>query len=257
MNPIALDLGFLVIRWYSVMAAAAMLSCMYVGRYWALRYGLDEDKYYTLVLLLIPAVIVGGRTAYVLANLSYYREFPSEILRVDYGGLGSHGAVLAVLLTGYLAVKVMRMPFWTAADALAPALPLSYLFVRLGNFANGELYGLPTDLPWGIVFPGTSGPHHPSMLYEALGEVIILALALRWCASRTRDGEAFLKAGFSMAVLRVLVDFTRSGGRGPVLGLDLTQVLSIAMASVCLVLLHGRTTIVRQEKESPIYGRGT
>lgn len=258
MSPIALDLGFIVIRWYSVMAATAMLSCLYVGRYWAVRYGIDEDKYFTLALLLMPAVIVGGRTAYVLANLSYYREFPEEILRVDHGGLGSHGAVLAVLLVGYVVVKIMKMPFWTSADALAPAFPLSYLFVRLGNFANSELYGLPTSLPWGVVFPGTTEPRHPSMLYEALGEAILLMLVLRWCASRKRDGEAFLKTVFAMAILRVLVDFTRSGGRGPLLGLELTQALSIVMAAVCLVLLHGRTAVrLRHGKESPSYGNGT
>ncbi len=247
MSPIAFDLGFIAVRWYSIMAALAMLSCLYVGRYWAVRYGIDEDKYFNLALLITPAVIVGGRTAYVLANLSYYRQFPEEIIRVDHGGLGSHGAVTAVLLVGYFAVKAMKIPFWTSADALAPALPLSYLFVRLGNFANGELYGLPTSLPWGVVFPGTAEPHHPSMLYEALGEVIILVLVLRWCASRKRDGEAFLKAGTAMAVLRVLVDFTRSGGHGPLLGLEVTQVLSILMAGLCVVLLHGR-------KGSPIYG---
>jgi phosphatidylglycerol:prolipoprotein diacylglycerol transferase len=256
MDPVALDLGFMVIKWYSVMAASAMLSCLYVGRYWAVRYGLDEDKFLTLGIILVPAVLVGGRIGYVLGNLSYFREFPEEILRIDHGGLGSHGAVTVVLLTGYVAAKTMKLPFWTTADAFAPALPLSYMFTRFGNFANGELYGLPTDLPWGVVFPGTSRPVHPSMLYEALGEIVILVLALRWCASRSRDGEAFLKAGFCMAVLRVLVDFTRSGGDGPLLGLALTQVLSVIIAVACVALLHGRAAIAHQGKESVEYGRG-
>lgn len=246
MDPVAFTIGAITVRWYSIMASAAMLSCFFIGRYWAVRYGVDEDKYDILALLLVPAVIVGGRTAYVLSNLSYYRQFPGEILRVDHGGLGSHGAVTAVLITGYFAVKALKIRFWDAADALAPALPLSYLFVRLGNFANGELYGLPTSLPWGIVFPGTTGPHHPSMLYEAVGEIVILVLVLRWCAARKVPGEAFLKAGTAMALLRVLVDFTRSGLHGPILGMVLTQVLSLLMGAVCVALLMERRARARQ-----------
>ena len=249
MSPIALDLGLITIRWYGIMAAVSMLSSLYVGRYWARRYGIDEDKFLTLTLMLVPSVIVGGRTAYVLANFRYYREYPEEILRIDHGGFGSHGAVLAVVLVGYCATKAMKMPFWTSADALAPALPLSYLFVRLGNFANGELYGLPTSLPWGVAFPGTTEPRHPSMLYEAFGEVIILLLVLRWCSSRRREGEAFLKAGIAMSVLRVLVDFTRSACGGPVFGLEVTQVLSILMGATCAALLAGQRGNRRQRSQ--------
>jgi len=217
------------------MAAGYLLA-----RAWAVRYGVDGDKFDGLALLYLPTIVVGARIGYVIATFSYFRENPWEIIRIDHGGLGSHGAIIAMVIVGWVSTRATKVRFWTMADAFGPVIPAAHIFVRIGNFANGELYGLPTSLPWGIVFPGLDAPHHPSMLYEALASVLTLALALWWAAHRRIEGEVFLKTMIAVSVVRILVDFTRFRGYDPFLGLMLTQWLALGAVLVCAGLLAVR-----------------
>jgi phosphatidylglycerol:prolipoprotein diacylglycerol transferase len=240
LNPVAVDLGFVRIYWYGILVASAMATGYFIARHWAVRYGVDGDRFDGLALLFIPVIIVGARIAYVIAVWDFFKDNPAEIIRTDHGGLGSHGAILAMLLTGYVVSRVARISFWTLADAFGPVLPAAHVFVRLGNYINGELYGLPTTLPWGIMFPGTSQPHHPSMLYEGIAAIGLFALAWRWAARRRREGEVFLKSLLVVSLVRLLVDFTRPRGDGIIAGLMLTQVMALLLA-----LLAGVTLLIR------------
>lgn len=236
MDPVAFSLGGLTIRWYGLLAATAFLTGYLLSRHWALLYGIDEDKFDRLVLILVPVIVIGARTAYVVATWDYFRNHPAEILRIDKGGLGSHGAIIGTLIVGFFAVRKMGIEFWNAADAFAPAFPLAHVFVRLGNFINGELYGLPTRLPWGIVFRGTTEPRHPSMLYEGLVSIGTLFLVLHWAKHRKTHGEVYLKMLFTISVVRLVVDYTRP--RTEVfLGMMLTQVLAAGIALLCAAVL--------------------
>lgn len=237
MNPIAIDLGFVTIRWYGIMVALTFALGVLISRALAKNYGLDLDKFDWLPLILAPVWIIGARASYVIANYSYYRNNPWEIIRVDYGGLGSQGALILTFLAGLAYAQITKMSFWTLADTFGPVLALGHVLVRIGNFANGELYGSPTSLPWGVIFPGTLEPRHPSMLYEGFAAAILFVLAFRWARSRKYPGEVFVKGVLGISVIRFFVDFTRdSAGRPHVLAL--TQVLAFVYAVLSVIALR-------------------
>ncbi|HHY11486.1 MAG TPA: prolipoprotein diacylglyceryl transferase [Firmicutes bacterium] len=242
-DPVAIDLGFTVIRWYGIMAAFTILGGIVLGRYWASHFSIDTDAFDTVALMCVPAWIIGSRAAYVLANLPYYRGRPWEIIRIDHGGLASQGGLFLTFAVAWLSTRRMKIPFWALADSLAPSFALGHICIRIGNFANGELYGAPTGLPWGMVFPGTFEPRHPSMLYEGAGAVLILALSVMWAKQRRLEGEAFLKTLISMSILRFLVDMTRGPGEQVFAGLAMSQILALAYIAVAFALMckHQRT----------------
>ncbi|WP_092498376.1 prolipoprotein diacylglyceryl transferase [Meinhardsimonia xiamenensis] len=178
-----------------------------------------------LVTWLILGIILGGRLGYVLFyNPGYYLVHPAEIIAVWQGGMSFHGGMLGVAVALWLFCRRHRIAVLPALDLLALAAPPGLFLGRLANFINAELWGRPTDLPWGVIFPGAAaqdcpgieGPcaRHPSQLYEAALEGLALGLVLFWLAGRRggwlkRPGAltgAFL-AGYGLA--RFAVEFVR------------------------------------------------
>ncbi|SEO36318.1 Prolipoprotein diacylglyceryl transferase [Salinihabitans flavidus] len=149
-----------------------------------------------LLTWVILGVILGGRLGYVLFyRFGYYLDHPAEILMLWEGGMSFHGGFLGVVLAGALYCRRQKIPSLSAADVMALAAPPGILLGRLANFVNAELWGRPTDLPWGVVFPGQMaqdcGPaitglcaRHPSQLYEAALEGLLLGALLLWLAWR-------------------------------------------------------------------------
>jgi phosphatidylglycerol:prolipoprotein diacylglycerol transferase len=107
-------------------------------------YGMNPDQTDGLFVKLIIVIFVGARLAYVISNWRFFQANPGEILRLDHGGLGSHGTIIAAMGIGYYLTRKAGLAYWALADAAAPALPIGHIFVRLGNFLNGELYGIIT-----------------------------------------------------------------------------------------------------------------
>ena len=201
-NPVLLQLGPLAIRWYALAYVAGIL----LG--WRYAVGLtrnldlwrgaaptaDEKQVDDLVLWITLGVIVGGRLGYVL----FYKPAliwtdPVEIVRTWNGGMSFHGGLIGVTtaLVGFAMVN--RIDLIRLADLTAPAVPIGLFFGRIANFINGELWGRPTHVPWGMVFcnerilriyggycPAGIEPRHPSQLYEASLEGLALFLILRW-----------------------------------------------------------------------------
>lgn len=225
------------------MAAFTILGGMLLGRYWAAQYFMDTNDFDTIALVCIPTWMVGSRAAFVLANFSLYRDQPWEIIRIDHGGLASQGGLFLTFAAVWLLTQRMKVSFWTLADALGPAFALGHILIRIGNFTNGELYGAPTDLPWGMVFPGAPEPRHPSMLYEGAGAIVVLALSIMWAQQRRYQGGVFLKTLISISTLRFFVDFTREHGKQVFAGLAISQILAIAYTGIALALMckHHRT----------------
>jgi len=140
----------------------------------------DAEQIDDLVLWVTLGVILGGRLGYVLfyAPELIWRE-PIEILRVWHGGMSFHGGVLGVTLALIFFARTHKMPFLSLTDLVAPAAPIGLFFGRIANFINGELWGRPTSLPWGMIFPaGGPQPRHPSQIYEAALEGLLLGLLL-------------------------------------------------------------------------------
>lgn len=178
-DPVAISLGPIDIRWYALAYIAGFILGWKYAMHLAARIpnmrpnAQDIDDFLPWVVL---GVILGGRLGYVLFyNLDYYLFHPNEILLIWSGGMSFHGGALGVFfaMLGYSVYK--KFSFLRLADIIACAAPIGIFFGRLANFVNGELYGRATDVPWAFVFPrGGPEPRHPSQLYEAFLEGALL-----------------------------------------------------------------------------------
>ena len=187
----------LVLRWYAVSYIAGFICALlimkfYIRRshYWVRKeppMGIDQAD--TLLTYLILGVIIGGRIGYVLFyNLAFYLDNPIHILRVWDGGMSFHGGFIGVIFAVIYFAKLNDVNLISLADLVAIASPPGLLFGRVANFINAELWGRPTDMPWGVIFPGVRAQdcpgfsfpcaRHPSQLYEAGLEGLALLLLM-------------------------------------------------------------------------------
>jgi phosphatidylglycerol---prolipoprotein diacylglyceryl transferase len=218
-NPVAFAIGPLSIRWYGLMYLVAFAATLWLGRVRLARAdiaqstGMKPPDMEDLVFYGALGVILGGRLGYVLFyKPGYYFNHPQEILSVWQGGLSFHGGLLGVLLCVFWYAHRRGRRFLAVTDLIAPTVPFGIAAVRLGNFINGELPGRPTDLPWGMIFPqlGDSVARHPSQLYQAAGEGLLLWVLL-WLYSRKPRPVGAVSAMFLIgyAVLRFIAEFAR------------------------------------------------
>ncbi len=128
-----ISLGPFMLTWHGLLTALGLVVSVYAARHYARRFGFDPEIIWALAPYLVVAALVGGRLAYVGAHLAEFRTAPLEVLRLDRGGLGSFGALIAALAALYLFSRTRRLPLWHLADALAVAIPINYLAMRIGN----------------------------------------------------------------------------------------------------------------------------
>lgn len=156
---------------------------------------MTRDQLERLMTWVILGVILGGRIGYVIFyEPSKFLADPSAIIRVWEGGMSFHGGFLGVVVAGLLFARAEKIPMLSLGDLMGLVVPMGLFLGRIANFINGELWGRPTDLPWGVIFPGTAAQtcpgvallcaRHPSQLYEALLEGLILGVTLVWLAYR-------------------------------------------------------------------------
>ncbi len=204
MHPIAFTLGPITVRWYGVAYAVALIFALIILRSEVDRKGLDLtfNDVVDFFLIVFPLGLIGGRLYYVLFNLDYFRARPLSIIGLNAGGgfgisgMAIHGGLIGGLIGVFIYVKLKEVPFWDFADALAPALILGQAIGRVGNFLNGDAYGFPTDLPWGVKFkPNTAGGMkfpdqalHPAMLYEMVANLMVFFVLWRLRKRGYRSG---------------------------------------------------------------------
>jgi phosphatidylglycerol:prolipoprotein diacylglycerol transferase len=223
LSPIALHLGFFDLRWYSL----AYLAGIFLGYWYLLKLlaqpGAPMARRHAddLVFYAALGVILGGRIGYVLFyNLPYYSQHPVDALKLWDGGMSFHGGLLGTVLgILYLSWKE-KLPPLRLHDYVACVAPIGLFFGRLANFVNHELWGAPTNVPWAIRFPEVIGgitvlgpPRHPSQLYEAFLEGIVLFCILGWMfwktQARYQPGKLVGTFGFFYGLFRFLVEFVR------------------------------------------------
>lgn len=196
-DPVAVEIGPLAIRWYALAYVASilvgwwyMLRLVANGRLWGGPGGgaapLEKRDVDDLILWVTLGIVLGGRIGYVLFyNFGYFAAHPAEILQIWTGGMSFHGGFLGVVLAVLVFAYVRGRPVSAMADISAAATPIGLMLGRLANFINGELWGRATDVPWAMVFPFAGPePRHPSQLYQAAMEGVILFLVLRLLTHR-------------------------------------------------------------------------
>lgn len=187
-DPVFLRLGPLQFRWYGLMYVLGFILSYFIIRSEVRRkkLELDAEGIADLIFSMAVGVVLGGRLGYVLFyDLAAYLARPLKILYIWEGGMSFHGGMLGVAVAAIWFARSRKLPLLQLADLAALAAPVGLGLGRIGNFINGELYGRPTDLPWGIIFPeGGPLPRHPSQLYEAFLEGLVLFFVVRWCARR-------------------------------------------------------------------------
>ncbi|MDH5632528.1 MAG: prolipoprotein diacylglyceryl transferase [Gammaproteobacteria bacterium] len=186
-NPVAIQLGPLKVHWYGLMYLAGFASAWWVGQ-WRARHihrGWKPEEVGDLIFYFALSIIIGGRLGYVLFyNPAYYFNHPLEAFFIWTGGMSFHGGTIGALAGFYLYARHTGRNMVEVADFSIVLVPLGLFFGRIGNFINQELWGKVTDMPWGMVFrTGGPLPRHPSMLYEAVLEGLVLFVIL-WMVTR-------------------------------------------------------------------------
>jgi phosphatidylglycerol---prolipoprotein diacylglyceryl transferase len=237
-DPVFLSIGPLQFRWYGLMYVLAFVATYLIIRSETRRkqLSLTSDEVADLVFFGAMGVVLGGRLGYILFyNLGFYLEHPLRVFAVWEGGMSFHGGFLGVICAVAIFARRKQIPFFTLIDMAALCAPVGLGLGRLGNFINAELYGRQTDVPWGIIFPGGGGvPRHPSQLYEAFLEGLVLFFIVRAASRRSPvtgvAGWTFV-AGYGL--FRFIVEFFRQPDAqiGTFLGgiFSMGQLLSLPM----------------------------
>jgi phosphatidylglycerol:prolipoprotein diacylglycerol transferase len=247
------------VRWYALAYVAGIL----LGWWYAIRLArkdalwgprapvMSRDQIDDLILWITVGVIVGGRIgSMVFYNTSALWQTPLEIFKIWKGGMSFHGGLIGVMIAMLVFARMQRLPVLRVSDLVAPCVPIGLFFGRIANFINGELWGRHTNMPWGFYINDEDAlPVHPSQLYEALLEGVVLFLILRLATHRfgqlKRSGAVtgIFLAGYGL--FRILVEFVRAPDQGldnlP-LGLTMGMILSLPMliAGVYLFMKAGK-----------------
>jgi phosphatidylglycerol:prolipoprotein diacylglycerol transferase len=263
LDPIALDLGFFQLRWYSLAYLAGILLGWYYclkmldrpGAPMARRHADDMVFYGTL------GVILGGRIGYVLFyRPDFYFENPLEILQLWDGGMSFHGGAAGTSLAMFYLAWKNKLSVLRVHDYVSCVVPIGLFLGRLANFVNGELWGRPTDVSWAVIFPsGGPVPRHPSQLYEAGLEGLLLFAVLAFLFWRTdaRYRPGLLTGVFVLGygLSRFLVEFFRQpdpGLENLSWGLTMGQTLTLPMIIAGLYLIATATR--RRQRVEPVAG---
>jgi phosphatidylglycerol:prolipoprotein diacylglycerol transferase len=250
-SPDIFRIGPFALRWYGVMYMVGYVVGVAVARRRVDRGIVPFDKRTidALVGYLVVGMLLGARIVYVLVyDRPHFLAQPLDIIAIWHGGLSFHGAVIGMVTACYIFSRRHHVPFATIADTLALGGTPGLFFGRIGNFINAELYGRPTNVPWAMVFPNDplQVPRHPSQLYEAACEGILLFLLLSVLERRAVAGGWYrpgLLAGaflIGYGVLRFLIEFTRMPDvqLGFILGpFSMGQLLCAAMIVVGALVL--------------------
>lgn len=245
-NPVVISLGPLSIHWYGVMYIIAFGGAWVLASY---RRNMKPNQWSTdqisdLIFYGAIGAVVGGRLGSVFFyNFDRFLEDPLWVFRVWEGGMSFHGGLLGVGVALYFYSKSLRKGFWETIDFIVPFVPFGLGAGRIGNFIGGELWGRPTDVSWGMVFPHVDQlPRHPSQLYEVALEGVALFILLWWFSSNPRPRLA-VSGVFALGYgsFRFFIEFFREPDQQ--IGfiafewLTMGQLLSVPMAAGGILLL--------------------
>lgn len=248
MHPTLFKIGNWPVYSYGVLLALAYLAGLQLAVVRARKAGLDSSRVMDLGIYLIIAALVGAKLMLIAVDFNYFRNQPRELLSLVRAGGVFYGGLLAALVVGLLLVRRYQLPAWTTADVVAPGIALGHIVGRLGCLLAGCCYGRPTDVPWAITFKdpvaavnvGTplDVPLHPTQLYDAGAEALILVLLLvTERRGRTFPGRTFWLYMLLYAVSRFIIEIYRGDERGMIFSMSTSQFVAVLLVPVSFFML--------------------
>jgi phosphatidylglycerol---prolipoprotein diacylglyceryl transferase len=262
--PELFKLGPLTVYSYGVLLAASYLLGLRLAMTRAKRWGLDANRVLDLGIYIIIAALIGAKLMLLFVDFDQFRRSPWELLALARSGGVFYGGLILAVAVAFWYIARHRMPFWTTCDVFAPGIALGHVTGRLGCFAAGCCYGKPTDVPWAVIFTNPLAaanvgtplgiPLHPTQLYEAGAELLILILLLATeRKGKLFAGRTFWSYMFLYAVSRFIIEIYRGDPRGAILGFSTSQFISLVLAPLSLIML---TWLAKTTPEAPQEMRG-
>jgi len=264
LDPVLIRIGPIAIYWYGVLIVSGAMLAAHLASKLSSQNGHDPEIAWNLLLVVLISGVIGARLYHVVDEWSYYRLHPEQIFGLQMSGFGIYGAVMGGSLGVWAFAKYHKLRYLEWLDYIAPGLILAQAIGRWGNFFNQELYGYPTDLPWGVYIapehrlPGLEGYErfHPTFLYESLlclvGFVVLYYLARKWRQDRLY-GDIFFLYGLIYPTIRFFTEFQRPDA-WKIGGIPTAQWISIIS-----VVFFGSLLLIRRKLRRPsmVYVPGT
>lgn len=246
MSPVIIQIGPLVLRWYGLMIAIASIVGWWLAGLEAERKGIGKEKINDLFIWTMVGAFIGARLYYVaFSDWSLVQKNPFSIFAFWQGGLAIHGGILGGLLVCFIYAHRHKIPFLKLTDTLAPSLILGQAIGRIGCFFNGDAFGTPTNLPWGLVYSPESPaghmypgqPLHPTQLYEMIFNLIIFTVLWKLRKSVKIDGYLTSLYVILYSIIRIFVEYFRADKLTYLGNISAAQSMGVIGIILSLVLL--------------------
>ena len=258
MYPRLLELGPITVYTYGVLLAAAYLFGLQLARARAKKRGLDANRILDLGIYIIISALVGAKLLLLITDFKSFTADPRELLTLARSGGVFYGGLIVAVVVALWYIRRVGLPLWTTCDVFAPGIALGHVIGRFGCLFAGCCYGRPTTKPWGITFTDTFAaanvgtplgvPLHPTQLYEAGAEFLILMLLLLTeRKGRPFPGRTFWLYMLLYAISRFIIEFYRGDDRGVVGIFSTSQFISIVLAPLAIVMLVYLSRVVTPE----------
>lgn len=248
MYPELFSIGPITIYSYGVLLAASYLLGLWLAMRRAKQWGLDPTRVLDLGIYIIIAALIGAKLLLFVVDFDQFGTSPQDLLSLARSGGVFYGGLILAVVVAFWYIGRHKMPFWTTCDVFAPGIALGHVTGRLGCLAAGCCYGKPADVPWAIIFTNPLAasnvgtplgiPLHPTQIYEAGAELLILILLLLTeRRGRPFAGRTFWAYMLLYAISRYIVEIYRGDPRGEVFGISTSQFISLVLAPLSIVML--------------------
>ena len=212
-DPVAFQIFSLEIRWYSLSYIAGLIFGWYFAKNKLIKDSTQKEYFDDYITYLIISIILGGRLGYVIIyDPIYFISNPFEIIKIWQGGMSFHGALIGIIISTHFFCKNKKQNIFSYLDLVAVCSPIGIFFGRISNFINSELYGVETNVPWSVKFIKIDDlSRHPSQIYEAIFEGIILFVILVLMFNRLRNKPGIISGYFLIlySFFRFIIEFFR------------------------------------------------